>query len=856
MPYTPALLGTVRAKAPHTRRRSRRRSRPLTLTMAGRKKNKEATLNKEAALCDAAKYGDCGKICKLLDGGEAAVDEMTKVAHPDTGEELKVTALVQAVLNQQHEAVKLLLERGAKPNLPDSFGVTPLFEAALCGHRRILQMLLECDAVQLIINIAHPSSGCTPFHAACLQGHTDCAVLLSCAGCDMTLRNKDGETGKEVAQRRQHTAVLAGLQTLVLNQLQTGQMDAPNLHAPDPSSTAYVETGCDVGTLLQDEQLTPTSLPADAEPAAAAVTDAADATSSLEVAVASLRKEHPELGIKKIVLRVRERFPKLEVSSKRVKAALAANALRAEQAEQAPAANGDGPGDTDPSGYSPASSGGLEPAYPELRTGSILEAIMVVFNDENVVQDDDVAAAVVKRYPHASWVSDVSGKLCRALTNDMHEKCHGADSYKVAARPGSHKALLKAVQNSPPLKTNSVMEAIGAIEKQMPGKSADQIAGHIKRTFPHASWYNDINPELVTRIQREQAHEMRLMQEKAMMLKETRPGDGNNYIITSGPYGPNSHKEIRNKYPGVPEEMHGSIPELIHEYEKNVPLREVKISDVQKSMLEDAVTRGNAYAVVRALADGADANHSIRTYDPIDKIEGSVSMLTSAASHGSADVMQILLNSGASIDHVCEEKGLTALHWACALGQVDCVEVLVRAGCDTEIENTVNGDTARQAARRVKAPNVCEMIDRLQREIKIAEVAMAKQSDTDECWICLGSTTEGGNTELIRGCACRGSAGLAHLACLIDLSKSKLEKLTQPTTDNLKGEFQPTPVQKEEVCMSPWEHCDTCKQPYVGVVRLGLARARWELTSTSFDDPVSMHDSVPIGTTFPTCVSV
>jgi len=330
-----------------------------------------------------------------------------------------------------------------------------------------------------------------------------------------------------------------------------------------------------------------------------------------------------------------------------------------------------------------------------------------------------VAAAVVKQYPHASWVSDVSGKLCRALTNDMHEKCHGADSYKVAARPGSHKALLKAVQNSPPLKTNSVMEAIGVIEKQMPGKSADQIAGHIKRTFPHASWYNDINPELVTRIQREQAHEMRLMQEKAMMLKETRPGDGNNYIITSGPYGPNSHKEIRNKYPGVPEEMHGSIPELIHEYEKNVPLREVKISDVQNSMLEDAVTRGNAYAVVRALADGADANHSIRTYDPIDKIEGSVSMLTSAASHGSADVMQILLNSGASIDHVCEEKGLTALHWACALGQVDCVEVLVRAGCDTEIENTVNGDTARQAARRVKAPNVCEMIDRLQARLRL-----------------------------------------------------------------------------------------------------------------------------------------
>jgi len=72
-------------------------------------------------------------------------------------------------------------------------------------------------------------------------------------------------------------------------------------------------------------------------PADAAVTDAADASTSLEVAVASLRKEHPELGIKKIVFRVRELFPKLDVSAKAVKAALAANALRAEQAAESAA---------------------------------------------------------------------------------------------------------------------------------------------------------------------------------------------------------------------------------------------------------------------------------------------------------------------------------------------------------------------------------------------------------------------------------------------------------------------------------------------------------------------------------------
>jgi tetratricopeptide (TPR) repeat protein len=54
---------------------------------------------------------------------------------------------------------------------------------------------------------------------------------------------------------------------------------------------------------------------------------------------------------------------------------------------------------------------------------------------------------------------------------------------------------------------------------------------------------------------------------------------------------------------------------------------------------------------------------------------------------------------------------------------------------------------------------------------------------------------------LVRGCACRGDAGFAHLRCLIKLARQDDDR---------------------------WWSCPTCKQDYYGQVQLGLARARWE----------------------------
>lgn len=79
--------------------------------------------------------------------------------------------------------------------------------------------------------------------------------------------------------------------------------------------------------------------------------------------------------------------------------------------------------------------------------------------------------------------------------------------------------------------------------------------------------------------------------------------------------------------------------------------------------------------------------------------------------------------------------------------------------------------------------------------------AVLLDKGTGACWVCC----EGSSSEaplLATGCACRGTAGLAHLSCLV---KAAMHDVTV------------------------WTACPTCKQEFTGEVDVGLARARWAL---------------------------
>lgn len=75
------------------------------------------------------------------------------------------------------------------------------------------------------------------------------------------------------------------------------------------------------------------------------------------------------------------------------------------------------------------------------------------------------------------------------------------------------------------------------------------------------------------------------------------------------------------------------------------------------------------------------------------------------------------------------------------------------------------------------------------------------------CWVCCdGAAAE---SLLPMGCACRGSAGFAHLLCLVSAARHNVDS---------------------------WTTCPTCKQYYTGEVDVGLAKARWNLVHNRPDN--------------------
>ena len=72
------------------------------------------------------------------------------------------------------------------------------------------------DAVDL-------DTGMTAFHIACDANQPECAEELTRAGCDVGAKGNNGETGREIAERRGHAAVVARLRAAAGEQLPAPQ---------------------------------------------------------------------------------------------------------------------------------------------------------------------------------------------------------------------------------------------------------------------------------------------------------------------------------------------------------------------------------------------------------------------------------------------------------------------------------------------------------------------------------------------------------------------------------------------------------------------------------------------------------
>ena len=94
-----------------------------------------------------------------------------------------------------------------------------------------------------------------------------------------------------------------------------------------------------------------------------------------------------------------------------------------------------------------------------------------------------------------------------------------------------------------------------------------------------------------------------------------------------------------------------------------------------------------------------------------------------------------------------------------------------------------------------------------------------------ECWVCCEGVDSPNGAPSPTGCACRGSAGFAHLPCLVAAARNQLG---------------PQPAEY-------WHTCPTCKQGYTGATLLGLARAHWELVRRLYGDELRYHAASMLG---------
>jgi ankyrin repeat protein len=136
---------------------------------------------------------------------------------PDRGADMMLTIgatpLLRAAKAGDVEAVRLLLEHGANPNLPNIQGITPIMAAAGLGSNEIDTRgrfktqpdLVAC--VDLLVKAgadvnAHDNNGATALHGAALFGYDEVVKDLVAHNADVNAKDKKGMTPLDAAMGR------------------------------------------------------------------------------------------------------------------------------------------------------------------------------------------------------------------------------------------------------------------------------------------------------------------------------------------------------------------------------------------------------------------------------------------------------------------------------------------------------------------------------------------------------------------------------------------------------------------------------------------------------------------------------
>jgi len=128
-----------------------------------------------------------------------------------------------------------------------------------------------------------------------------------------------------------------------------------------------------------------------------------------------------------------------------------------------------------------------------------------------------------------------------------------------------------------------------------------------------------------------------------------------------------------------------------------------------------------------------------------------------------------------------------------------------RGGHDDECEEIANGGGAEQYHADKK----------YEEAFVTATEACAEDTKDQTCYICMEGAAEEG---LVRGCACRGAAGVAHVSCLARQAKILVAEAEERDLDD----------EAVQARWDRWNTCRLCEQRYHGVVMCALGWACWK----------------------------
>lgn len=173
--------------------------------------HKQQRLPLTTELCLAAQYGDFAALNAYFDSGG---DVNTRIINWPPGRPVPKgkkrprggALLYYATFGDRDDVVRLLLARGADPNLRHGEdGLAPLHRAAFRGFYDVAKLLLDGGA-----DVDAPSSGGnglhsrTPLHQAAFNGHGDMIRLLLSRGATFDARDSNGRTPEALAAGERH----------------------------------------------------------------------------------------------------------------------------------------------------------------------------------------------------------------------------------------------------------------------------------------------------------------------------------------------------------------------------------------------------------------------------------------------------------------------------------------------------------------------------------------------------------------------------------------------------------------------------------------------------------------------------